>query len=1285
MTRIMPTVWILLLATVTSAAEVVTNGSFEEVSPQGLPARWSPVGNRVELCSDAHSGRHSLRMVRTADTETAETGVNDALDREHPKPLKGGFDFWYMAVSAKGAKLNVYAIPMTDEPLERTGSSRATFTVPEGHLGDGRWHRARLKYDFTGDPKVKLVHFAARIVGSAGELLLDDISYVERVGALLEFRRVDLEEDPQRPGERGTLRATLENKGDEPAGNVFASLTAPAGLTPSPAQLPLGPLTPDATATAVWSLEGARSQASELRLSARSGDTSAETVLKIAPRLEIHSFGPVSPVAAIGRQTFVECVLKNPGNAILVKPRAEFTLPTGSVVQAVDRIAPGATVVLRAELRPSQQAPATPLAVRVAAENVAEQPSAKSVLVVGADTRLPEPSGQLLAAVTRDWALLENKNLRLAFRRNQFGFGPGEISLRTPAGWKTVAWLPRLGRVVMQQTDGWRVDTAVHTGHPLGTRQSDPVGLRFPWTGPAGCKLAVTFELGSDDKVISADYELTSDSPQQLVALEGPMIYVLDRQEAVLPGLEWLVDDEVSSSTLDIAEDHPDRIRYAVHPNMIAIPAIGVHTRAGTVGLLWDIHQQWDGQRDRPSAVFASPDRFENHRSHLMGLFLPTVPEFVDEDQREAARPYPMRPGAPLRLTCEIYADGEADDALAAIDQWIDLFGLPEPAPLPHGSYEKEVEFSMRAYLDSLWVPEEQQWWTTKGGGVLSDKGRPRTFVADLLIGALLSPDENVRKACRARADEVLALMGGEPRLDAQRLGEQADMALANPGEAAGLLASRGNDGAWRFDADQKRGVPFAGMDYHELGPDNAVELGTCARNAFVVLRYARIAGDHDAYQRMVPTLERMEQFRVPRAAQVWEVPVHTPDILAAADAVDAYLEAYRISGEPRWLRNAVTWARRGLPFLYLWDDPQKPFLRGASTPVFGATWYRGSWFGRPVQWNGLRYANALLDLAEHDRSYPWRQIAETVVRSAIHQQDLEGENVALWPDNISAIDSAKCDWVFGPRMILSAVLKLIGRPEDPQTLILGEGDRRIPITTIGQIRNGAWEHGTLRFDVVYPAGEQGVVLVSNLSRPERVLLDGKPVSQRSDLEIGAEPGWRYDQGHAWLAVRVPREGRTEVRLEGIQHRTLARLPQLAERIAFEFDGSAEGFIAAHDLTEMLAHEGVLQGIISGTDPYLIRTMLRVDAASAPVLRIRMRSTAGGGGQFFWTTESSPAFAEDRSIRFAVQPDGQFHEYRLEPGNHPAWAGQTITGLRIDPAGGTSSGEMGIDYLHAEP
>jgi hypothetical protein len=843
-----------------------------------------------------------------------------------------------------------------------------------------------------------------------------------------------------------------------------------------------------------------------------------------------------------------------------------------------------------------------------------------------------------------------------------------------------------LARLVVEDSGGVRSEQVVWCTRPTEARTDGSARLAFEWeaptSAPGACRIAVAFELAADEKSVAAEYRLSASERVGLLAFDGPMLYAAERDEAVFPGLEWLVDDEVSSSTLDIAEGHAHQVRYVVHPNMVTIPAVGTHGRHGTVGLVWDAREKWDGRRDRPSVVFASPDRFENQRAHLVGLFLPTVPEFVEPNAREAAEPYPLEPDKPIRLRARIFADGRAGDALAPIDEWARLYGYPAPAPLPHGSYDREIEFSMQAYLDSLWEAETKDWWTTKNGGILSQQARPRSFIADLLLGEILSPSEEVRRACGAQAEEVLALIGGEPRIDAQRFPGRADLAMANPGSAAALLASRGDDGAWRFDADQRHtSGPFVGMDYHELGPDEAVEVGTCARRAFEVLRYARIAGDPEAYEAMRKTLLLMERFRVPRAAQVWEVPVHTPDVLAAADAVDAYVEAYRFSGDERWLQSAVTWARRGLPFIYLWDDPDKPFLVGGSIPVFGATWYQGSWFGRPVQWNGLRYANALLKLVEYDQSYPWRRIAEAIIRSAIHQQDLDGENAALWPDNISAIDSEECPWVFGPRQIIRNVLKLTERDEDPATVILGEGKERLHVSAAAEISGATWAGDKLRFRVAYPRGEQGVVLVSNVARPKAVLLDGAPLSEREQVEQGPEPGWRYDPGNAYLSVRVNREGESTIEVEGAEFRSVRRLPSLTEGIAFEFDESPEGWIAANHLASLTVDEGVLAGSITGGDPYLVRTLVRAEGDAHPVIRLRMRVTAGGIGQFYWTTESSPAFAEDKTVRFAIRADGEFHEYRLEPGRDPMWSGETITGLRIDPGNGAPSAEFAIDYV----
>ncbi|MGQ9588887.1 MAG: hypothetical protein ACUVYA_01190, partial [Planctomycetota bacterium] len=738
-------------------------------------------------------------------------------------------------------------------------------------------------------------------------------------------------------------------------------------------------------------------------------------------------------------------------------------------------------------------------------------------------------------------AMIENEHLRLSFSRGAFGFGPGRIEVRRASGWETAAWIPRLGRVVWRDARKVRRDETIFARRPPDAAEGADgrASLRFAWAfgrrEDEGLRASVAFELAGGAKTIAARYELEAFQPAALFAFEGPMVYALERDEAIFPGLEWLVGDEVSSSAVDIAEEHPDRMRYVVHPNCVTIPAIGVGSPRGAVGLLWDPLEKWDGRRDRPSAVFASPDRFENQRAHLAGLFLPSVPEFVERNAREAreSTPYRLERGGKIALRARIYAEGDAPDALAAAETCMEIYGIPKPAPPPRGSYEREIEFSMQAYLRSLWVPETKEWWTTKGGGSMSAKARPRAFVADLLVGAVLSPDEGVRRQSRQRAEEVLAAIGGEPRIDAERFPGRLDLSLADSAGIARLLAARDSRGAWRFDADQAGQGPFVGADYHELGPHDAVEVGTCAARATRVLRYARMTGDAKAFGEILPTLELMESFRVPRAAQVWEVPVHAPDILAAAEAAEAFVEAYRFSGDARWLRDAVAWARRGLPFVYLWDDPERPYLLGASIPVFGATWMQGSWFGRPVQWNGLRYAEALFALSEYDASHPWRDIATLVTLSAMRQQDADGENAALWPDNVSAIDGEKCPWVFSPRMVIANALEILGRGEAIRTAILARGGSRIHVNACAKIAEASWDGEACAFRVAYPPGEEGVVVVFGLARPRAVRLDGEPISERADVESGSAPGWRYEPSLAALSVRIARSGGTAVRIEG--------------------------------------------------------------------------------------------------------------------------------------------------------
>jgi len=64
------------------------------------------------------------------------------------------------------------------------------------------------------------------------------------------------------------------------------------------------------------------------------------------------------------------------------------------------------------------------------------------------------------------------------------------------------------------------------------------------------------------------------------------------------------------------------------------------------VGLMWNPLQKWDGRRTRPAAVFASPNFVEARRNHLLGLFLPSIPDFVRANTLLAKNPYPMRRGS---------------------------------------------------------------------------------------------------------------------------------------------------------------------------------------------------------------------------------------------------------------------------------------------------------------------------------------------------------------------------------------------------------------------------------------------------------------------------------------------------------------------------------------------------------------------------------------------------------------------------------------------------------------
>ncbi len=84
---------------------------------------------------------------------------------------------------------------------------------------------------------------------------------------------------------------------------------------------------------------------------------------------------------------------------------------------------------------------------------------------------------------------------------------------------------------------------------------------------------------------------------------------------------------------------------------------------------------------------------------------------------------------------------------------------------------------------------------------------------------------------------------------------------------------------------------------------------GHCARPAALLLEAAYYLGDKQALEAGLKTLQYMKRFCVPRGAQTWELSLHTPDILASAELVRAYVRGYELTGNEDYLAEARRWA----------------------------------------------------------------------------------------------------------------------------------------------------------------------------------------------------------------------------------------------------------------------------------------------------------------------------------------------------------------------------------------
>jgi len=568
---------------------------------------------------------------------------------------------------------------------------------------------------------------------------------------------------------------------------------------------------------------------------------------------------------------------------------------------------------------------------------------------------------------------------------------------------------------------------------------------------------------------------------------------------------------------------------------------MAVQGRGTLTALAWDPHQEWSPGHCLPAARFVCPALAAGPQYSHLSLFVPGVGDGTPENGDEATAPLRLAPGQGLRLECWLVLDHAsrypADSVVRgphrgglitqAVRHWLDLFGTPQPAAPPR-SWQAQRGLSREAYLTTLWHEGPPGWSLTVGEAPRAHSSLAAPLLLDLRAGLSAPVAEDLRQRlervlARALGEEgmVVPVHGNSPLLQYQ-VGHVPEALQAYVGNARGLLSAR-QDGLWVWQPQDR--------EHARLGVPGAHTLGQAAYPALVAIRAALYSGDLELGRAAVEALHQTERYEVPRGASMWECPQFQPDILAAALAIKARSDAYRLTGAPEHLAEARYWAWTGLGFVYTWSLDGYPTMLYNTVGVKGSTYFTHSWIGRPVVWMGLDYAYALQDLADLDASFDWRQVAAGITASAMWQQYTEGPSRGCYPDSWEMASNRPNPVDINPILIQLNAFRLRGQTVEVRTLRLPGSDGPVSLCAGADVAGvrGSPAQGSLSYRLADLTAWSAYSSLARVPRPTVVEAAGELC--RDSLELAARPqGWLYQEAMRCLVVKHgPGSGRHPV------------------------------------------------------------------------------------------------------------------------------------------------------------
>ena len=504
----------------------------------------------------------------------------------------------------------------------------------------------------------------------------------------------------------------------------------------------------------------------------------------------------------------------------------------------------------------------------------------------------------------------------------------------------------------------------------------------YPFTEPA-IKGTVSFSLAPKSSLLKLKYRLKSTGNYYARYIRGPWLLLgessfgMKKDDAILPGVDWAINDEWTSGT-DFFKD-PWALRVVPHPYKVTSPVMAISHEGTVIAMSWDANQRatrWFNYREHlQQPVFASPNFVDRKNNQLMGLMLPDATIEGHENEVVAQIPLELKIGQMINFDAEIWLS--KGNSVSALTDWVKRYDLPEPAE-PRWPYQETLRLIANAYNTNFWHEGE-------GFGLLQrpqDKARPNVpgFLSRFVEENKTTP---LAKELKKKLDWSKAQLNSNNKNPTDEV-----TALKNEGDR--IIAKQQADGSFAFNPDMvgKDDFKVATSFIEPMGLTGETALDITINPAIKLFDIGKKTGDKkytDAAKKAVDFCLNMQR---PEAGDYWETPLHAANLLAAGHASLANYLAFQELGDPKYKQKAIYWMRTLLAFTHFWEPDNVNNLYFTKPVLSSSDWYFANWVRDHVQWEVLSVFATLsqrnISWSAVDPEIDWLKYQKGITNAAI-------------------------------------------------------------------------------------------------------------------------------------------------------------------------------------------------------------------------------------------------------------------------------------------------------------